>query len=63
VTGTLAKAFAFDVRTRRWSALPDLPSPRHGLGVVAFGGTVYVIGGGPEPGLHVSAANESLALR
>jgi hypothetical protein len=55
--------FAFDTRTRRWSALPDLPTPRHGLGVVSFGGTVYVIGGGPEPGLHVSAANESLALR
>ena len=30
---------------RSWTALPDLPTPRHGLGVVAFGGRVWVIGG------------------
>ena len=28
---------------------------------VAFGGKVYVIGGGPEPGLTVSGANEALS--
>ena len=42
--------------------LEDLPTPRHGLGVAAFGGRVFVIGGGPEPGLTVSSANEALAL-
>ena len=45
---------------RRWSRLADLPTPRHGLGVAALGGAVYVIGGGPKPGLFVSDANESL---
>jgi hypothetical protein len=37
-------------------------TPRHGLGVVAFGSSVYAIAGGPQPGLHVSAANEFLTL-
>ena len=45
---------------RRWSKLPDLRTPRHGVGVAALGGAVYVIGGGPRPGLYVSDANESL---
>ena len=40
--------------------LEDLPTPRHGVGVAALGGRVYVIGGGPEPGLTVSSANESI---
>ena len=39
---------------------PDLPTPRHGVGVAALGGRVFVIGGGPEPGLTVSSANEAL---
>ena len=50
------------MRTRRWSRLADLPTPRHGLGVVAFRGRVYALAGGPEPGLHVSSANEYLAV-
>ena len=36
---------------------------RHGLGVLGFGGRVYVVGGGPTPGLSVSGANEYLGLR
>ena len=32
------------------SALPDLPTPRHGLGVVSAGGRVYVVAGGPSRG-------------
>jgi N-acetylneuraminic acid mutarotase len=61
--GTSAAVYAFDVRSRRWGRLPDLPTPRHGLGVLGFGGRVYVIGGGPTPGLSVSRANEFLQLR
>ena len=51
--------------TRRASAgagLPDLPTPRHGLGVVATGRTVYAIAGGPQPGLTTSGAVESITL-
>jgi N-acetylneuraminic acid mutarotase len=61
--GTSAAVYAFDVRTRRWRRLPDLPTARHGLGVLAFAGRVYVIAGGPTPGLSVSGANEYLQLR
>jgi hypothetical protein len=60
--GTHAAVYALDVRTGRWRRLDDLPTPRHGLGAVAFGGAVYVIGGGPEPGLTVTGANEALEL-
>jgi Kelch motif len=61
--GTSAAVYAFDVETRRWRRLPDLPTPRHGLGVVAIGPRVYVVAGGPTPGLSVSDANEFLQLR
>ena len=60
--GTRAAVYALNVAARRWARLPDLPTPRHGLGVVAFGSEVYVIGGGPEPGVTVTDANEVLRL-
>ena len=60
--GTIPSVYAYDIRGRRWARLPDMPTPRHGLGVVAFGSSVYAIAGGPQPGLHVSAANEFLTL-
>jgi N-acetylneuraminic acid mutarotase len=60
--GTSGAVYALDVRKAAWTLLPDLPTPRHGLGVVAFGREVIVIGGGPQPGLTVTGANESLAL-
>jgi len=47
---------------QRWSRLPDLPTPRHGVGVVALAGRVWAVAGGPEPGLTVSGAVESLAI-
>jgi non-specific serine/threonine protein kinase len=60
--GTIATVYGYDLRTGRWRRLPDLPTPRHGLGVVAVGRRIYVLAGGPQPGLHVSAANEVLQL-
>ena len=62
-TATLAAVYGYDAFARRWSRLPDLPTARHGLGVVALGGRVYAVGGGPTPGLSVSGANEFLQLR
>ncbi len=55
--------YAYNVKARRWSRLPDLPTPRHGLGVVAYRGRVYALAGGPRPGLFVSSANEYLRIR
>ena len=56
------EVLAYRVADRRWHRLDDLRTPRHGVGVAAFGGRVYVIGGGPEPGLTVSSANEALRI-
>jgi non-specific serine/threonine protein kinase len=60
--GTIASVYVYDTKLRLWQRLPDLPSPRHGLGVAAVGQTVYAVAGGPEPGLFVSRANESLGV-
>jgi N-acetylneuraminic acid mutarotase len=61
--GTIRTVFAYDTRARRWRRLPNLPTPRHGLGVVGTGGRVYVVAGGRHPGLAgVSGANESLRV-
>lgn len=61
-SGTQRLVYAYRPTTRRWTQLPDLPTPRHGLGVVALGDRVYALAGGPQPGLFVSNANESLRL-
>ena len=60
--GTIAEVLAYRVAQRRWVRLDDLAPPRHGVGVAGLAGRVYVIGGGPEPGLTVSSANESLRI-
>lgn len=60
--GSISTVFAYNPRANRWRRLPDLPTPRHGLGLVGRGGRVYAVAGGPVPGLSVSGANESLAV-
>ncbi len=60
--GTDAAVWALVPRTGRWERLPDLPTARHGLGVVALAGRVWAVAGGPEPGLTVSGATESLPV-
>jgi hypothetical protein len=59
--GTHASVWALRPGAGRWARLPDLPTPRHGLGVVSLDGRVWAVAGGPEPGLTVSGAVESLA--
>jgi N-acetylneuraminic acid mutarotase len=46
----------------RWNVVATLAVPRHGVAVVAVGGTLHVIGGGAEPGLFVSDAHEAFTL-
>ncbi|MFL6010230.1 MAG: Kelch repeat-containing protein [Gaiellaceae bacterium] len=60
--GTSGAVYAYSPRENRWRRLPDLPTPRHGLAVVGDGATIHVVAGGPQPGLSVSSANESLLL-
>ncbi|GAA4245764.1 Kelch repeat-containing protein [Dactylosporangium darangshiense] len=46
----------------RWRSLPPMPHPRHGLGMVTVGPTLFTLPGGPQPGLHVGRDIESLDL-
>jgi Kelch motif len=57
---TISEVEMFDPRRRRWTSLPDLRTPRHGLGGVALGRRVYAIQGGPTPGFDFSNAIEYL---
>ncbi len=57
---TIAKVELFDPRARRWRALPDMRTPRHGLGGAAIGNRVFALEGGPQPGLAFSNAIEFL---
>jgi hypothetical protein len=59
---TFEEAEAYDVEAGTWVSLPPLPTPRHGLGVVAVGTTIHVVAGGPEPGLAFSDAHEAIDL-
>lgn len=61
--GTIREVEMFDAREREWSRLPDLPTPRHGLGAVARNGHVYAIEGGDRPGFAFTNALEGLDLR
>ena len=59
---TIAEVELFDPRTRRWSSLPDLRTPRHGLGGAALGRRVFAIAGGPTPGFAFTRTIEFLDL-
>jgi len=61
--GTIREVELFNPRTRRWRRLADLPTPRHGLGVVSRRGRVYAIEGGDSPGFAFTSALEVLDLR
>ena len=53
----------FDSASAKWTRGPDLPTSRHGLGVVAVGSTLYVMSGGPTPGVSQTAVCEALDVR
>lgn len=59
---TIARVERYDPEGDRWSKLPAMTTPRHGLGGVAQAGRVYALEGGPQPGLAFSPANEYLDL-
>ncbi len=57
---TIEQVERFDPDAGEWTALPEMLTPRHGVGGVAKGGRVYALEGGPQPGLHFSRALEYL---
>jgi N-acetylneuraminic acid mutarotase len=57
---TIAEVELFDPRSGRWRSLPDMRTPRHGLGGAALGRRVFAIEGGPTPGFAFTRALEFL---
>src|ERR687891_1057581 len=54
----------YDATTNGWTSEPPMPTARHGLAAVYMeDDKIYVIGGGPQPGLSVSDANEIFNVR
>ena len=41
---------AYDLASKTWSTLPSMADPRHGMGVVVIGNTIYAIDGAHCPG-------------
>ena len=53
----------YDLARDTWDALPDMPTPRHGLGAGLIGNQIFVVGGATEPGgSGTSDRNEVLLL-
>ena len=59
---TIRQVEVYSPRRNRWRSLPDMLTPRHGLGGVSRGDRVYAIEGGPQPGFHFSNAIETLTV-
>lgn len=57
---TFDEAERYEPAAQRWERLPPMPTARHGLGAATLGGAIYVVSGGPEPGMAFGAANERL---
>ena len=57
---TIESVELFDPLTRRWTSLPDMRTPRHGLGGAALGNRVFALEGGVTPGFAVSPTIEFL---
>ena len=53
----------YDPKSNKWTIETPMPTPRHGLGAVAIDDKIYVIGGGPQPGMSVTNANEIFYVR
>lgn len=45
-----ANVWHFSLSANKWSSLPDLPTPRHGIGAGLINGKAYIIGGATSPG-------------
>jgi N-acetylneuraminic acid mutarotase len=44
-SGVFPQTELYDPATDEWTALPDMPTPRHGMGAAAVDGALYVPGG------------------
>ncbi|HEU4605587.1 MAG TPA: kelch repeat-containing protein [Nitrososphaera sp.] len=56
--GTFSNNESYHPVTDRWVSATPMPDARHGLAAVTVDNEIYVIGGGPRPGLTVSGSNQ-----
>jgi N-acetylneuraminic acid mutarotase len=61
-TNTISEVEVFDARKGGWVPVASMPTPRHGLGGVAFGNRAFALDGGPRPGYSFSNALEALSV-
>lgn len=54
--GVYAECWAYDPAADAWVGIADMPTPRHGLGAVAWGDQIYVIGGAEAVGGNRTSA-------
>jgi non-specific serine/threonine protein kinase len=59
---TIEQVELFDPESNRWSELPDMLTPRHGLGGVSRKRRVFALEGGPRPGFAFSSAVEFIDI-
>jgi N-acetylneuraminic acid mutarotase len=57
-TGTFKNNESYRPVTDKWFSATPMPDARHGLAAVTVDNKIYVIGGGPQPGLTVSGLNQ-----
>jgi len=58
-----SQCYRYRLDRDQWDAIPDMVTPRHGLGAGILGHAVYVVGGATKPsGRGTSDANEALLL-
>jgi N-acetylneuraminic acid mutarotase len=60
--GTFDNNERYDPNTDKWTEDLPMPTARHGLASVAINDKIYVVGGGPEPGLIVGGRNEIFSI-
>jgi N-acetylneuraminic acid mutarotase len=56
--GTFNNNESYRPATDKWFSATPMPDARHGLAAVTVDNEIYVIGGGPQPGLTVSGSNQ-----
>lgn len=61
--GVFADAWEYDPREDKWRAIAAMARPRHGLGAVTLGNSIYVIGGAAKAGgAKTSAAVDKFTI-
>ena len=58
-----ANVWKYDLAADSWTPMPDLPTPRHGLGAGLLGSHIHVVGGATKPGgSGTSNAHEAITI-